>query len=73
MLYHAGSLGSVSSSPENPKAQELAKRLDKLDSDTVQAKQDVLNRLRVPTERRDPIGDLTNRVKGQEVKESSIL
>ncbi|XP_048869569.1 envoplakin a [Brienomyrus brachyistius] len=65
-VVQAQKSGNVSSSPENPKAQELAKRLDKLDSDTAQAKQDVLNRLRVPTERRDPIGDLTNRVKEQE-------
>lgn len=52
---------------ENPKAIELAGRLNQLDKDLAQAEKNTLNSLRAPLNRTDPATDLTNRLKEQEV------
>ncbi|KPP79310.1 envoplakin-like [Scleropages formosus] len=64
--------GTMSSSPENPKAQEAASRLNKLDKDLAQTKQDMLKRMRAPLDRSDPVGDLANRLKQQEQSENAL-
>ncbi|KAL4648027.1 envoplakin [Arapaima gigas] len=58
--------GNVSSSQDNAKAQEAAKRLDKLDKDLEQTKKGVLYVMRGPLDQSDPAGDLSNRLRQQE-------
>lgn len=64
---------SVSPAPlakplENPKATELSGRLSQLDKDLVLAETDMQNRMRAPLNNSNPAGDLSNRLKEQEVR-----
>lgn len=58
----------VSSAAPDPKAAALAQQLDRLDSDLVNAEESMLSRLRAPLSRTDPTGDLSNRLREQEVR-----
>ncbi|XP_051996354.1 envoplakin a [Xyrauchen texanus] len=51
---------------DNPRAVELAGRLNQMDKNLAQAEKDTLSSLRAPLNRTDPATDLTNRLKEQE-------
>lgn len=59
--------GLVSSAAEGPRATELTGRLNQLDSDLALAELDIKNRMRAPLDNNNPAGDLTSRLKEQEV------
>ncbi|XP_076866375.1 envoplakin b [Brachyhypopomus gauderio] len=57
---------AVSRAPDDSKGTELASRLDKLNSDLMKLEKDVLARIRVPLDRRNPTADLSARLGEQE-------
>ncbi|MFT7797741.1 envoplakin-like [Arapaima gigas] len=56
---------SMSSTSDDPKTGRLASKLDRIDSDLTQVRQDILSRLRTPLDHKDPVHDLSERLKKQ--------
>lgn len=66
--FFVSALTPVSSAAPDPKAAALAQQLDRLDDDLANAEESMLSRLRAPLSRTDPAGDLSNRLREQEVR-----
>lgn len=57
----------LSSAPLDPKVSALSQQLDSLDQDLARTEESIQRRLRSPLSRTDPVSDLLNRLKEQEV------
>ncbi|XP_072560941.1 envoplakin-like [Paramormyrops kingsleyae] len=63
----------VASSPtDDPKVRALSSQLDRISDDLEQARRDTLGRLRAPLDHKDPVRDLSNRLKEQEHTDSVL-
>ncbi|KAM9779788.1 envoplakin-like [Neosynchiropus ocellatus] len=62
----------VSSPPEDPRAAELAARLDKINTSLDRCKQDILGRLRAPLDNRSRTEDLEQRLREHEASVASL-
>lgn len=60
-----------SSAPLDPKVMALSQQLDSLDQDLAKTEEGMQRRLRSPLSRTDPVSDLLNRLKEQEVPPST--
>lgn len=58
----------VTRSALDPKAAQMATKLDQLDNDLDKTQQDILSLMRAPLNRNDPAGDLAKRLREQEVR-----
>ncbi|KAM7386381.1 hypothetical protein PAMA_009143 [Pampus argenteus] len=57
---------TAASAPEDPKAAELASKLDEINNALAQNEKEILSRLRTPLDNRNPTQDLTNRLQEHE-------
>ncbi|XP_044038320.1 envoplakin-like [Siniperca chuatsi] len=57
---------AVQSAPEDPKAAELASKIDNINRALDQSKKEILSRLRAPLDTRNPTQDLVNRLQEHE-------
>ncbi|XP_028310611.1 envoplakin [Gouania willdenowi] len=57
---------AVQSAPEDPRATDLARELDRINDSLEKCEKDILSRLRTPLDNRSPAPDLENRLKDQE-------
>ncbi|XP_051988813.1 envoplakin-like isoform X1 [Xyrauchen texanus] len=57
---------TVETVPDNSKARVISSQLDRIIADLVKLEKDVLNRIRSPLQRSDPIGDLSVRIRDHE-------
>lgn len=58
----------VQSAPEDPKAAELARELDRINRALAKEEKEILSRLRAPLDNRKPTQDLENRQQEHEVR-----
>ncbi len=59
---------AVSTAPDSAKAGLIDGRLEQIYSDLLKLETDIQNRMRSPLDRDAPIGDLTARIKDQDVR-----
>uniref|UniRef100_A0A3B3S1I3 Envoplakin b n=1 Tax=Paramormyrops kingsleyae TaxID=1676925 RepID=A0A3B3S1I3_9TELE len=57
---------------DDPKVRALSSQLDRISDDLEQARRDTLGRLRAPLDHKDPVRDLSNRLKEQEHTDSVL-
>ncbi|XP_051573454.1 envoplakin-like [Myxocyprinus asiaticus] len=57
---------TVATVPDNSKANVISSQLDRIIADLAKLEKDVLNRIRSPLQRSDPIGDLSVRIRDHE-------
>ncbi|KAM9843794.1 envoplakin [Aulostomus maculatus] len=65
-VVHPQRAAAVASTPEDPKAAELASQIDKLNKALDKCKTDILNRMRTPLDKDNPTQDLANRLQEHE-------
>ncbi len=59
---------AVATVPDSAKAGLIDGRLEQIYSDLLKLEKDIQNRMRSPLDRTAPIGDLTTRIKDQDVR-----
>lgn len=59
---------SVSTAPRDSKYDTTNSQLDRINGDLLKLEKDLQNRMRRPLDRSDPVGDLSGRIKEQEVR-----
>ncbi|KAM7372391.1 hypothetical protein PAMP_009560 [Pampus punctatissimus] len=65
-VIHPQKAATAASAPEDPKAAELASKLDEINNALDQEEKEILSRLRTPLDNRNPTQDLTNRLQEHE-------
>ncbi|XP_033501046.2 envoplakin b [Epinephelus lanceolatus] len=63
---------AVQSAPEDPRAAELAKELDRINQALDRSEKEILSRLRAPLDNRNPTQDLTNRLQDHEKSAQTV-
>ncbi|XP_049924927.1 envoplakin-like [Epinephelus moara] len=63
---------AVQSAPEDPRAAELAKELDRINQALDRSEKEILSRLRTPLDNRNPTQDLTNRLQDHEKSAQTV-
>ncbi|XP_029294129.1 LOW QUALITY PROTEIN: envoplakin-like [Cottoperca gobio] len=63
---------AVQSAPEDPRAAELASKIDKINKALDQSEKEVLSRLRAPLDNRNPTQDLGNRLQEHEKSAQTV-
>lgn len=66
-MFLFSSSAVLESSPEDVKAADLIRKMDKINEDLDRTEKEILNRMRTPLDNRNPIQDLANKQQEHEV------